>query len=78
MVYALRLPNRRWYVGETTDLNQRLQARAASGARGSYIEVLVAPVASKDAARAVETRLINALAKRHVKLLSAHDGNRSM
>jgi hypothetical protein len=68
-----RSEEKRYYVGETRKLSQRLKQHR-NGKRGPHFVAYAAPTESKDQARNIESRLIRTLCQRGCHMLSVNDG----
>ncbi|KAG5186779.1 hypothetical protein JKP88DRAFT_235791 [Tribonema minus] len=70
-LYVLRLPNGRFYVGESDAISTRLAQHRRRW--GDALEALVVAASSKSAARAAESDAIAALQRAGFDLVSAND-----
>jgi hypothetical protein len=76
VVYALRVPDGRWYVGETDDISERIKEHRRSDLKRNATFHYVG-VPSKSEATSAEAKLITTLLGRGVPMLSSRDAGRT-
>jgi len=76
-LYVLDFDNRKCYVGETDNLEQRLRSHRSKGGQWSTFRAFAVPVNNKSKARSLESRLIRQFARDGFHLESIWDGRHS-
>jgi predicted GIY-YIG superfamily endonuclease len=75
-VYAFRVPDGRWYVGETDDVSERIEEHRRSDLKRNATFHYVG-VPSKSEATSAEAKLIATLLGHGVPMLSSRDAGRT-